>query len=359
MLNERMRQGLLDTAARQAIANNLATHSRGVDRANLTVLSGAYHPDATVDYGFFSGPARDFAQILIGAQKAQPVTHHRTSNMWIKVEGSKARSESYVVAYLESPDPAGAIQRWIGGRYLDRLEQRDGQWRLAHRAYVMDWNINRPGTAAWADPGDDYTNFSPRGGHGAADPGNALLGASVAGFRQANGGYMAGNIDEQLIDEVISRQALHDLNMAYARAADRGDAALMASLFHEDSTVVSGVFNGSGPDFAQFIIPFITSNLQRCFHSVANEWYQVRGDDAVGESYVIAWVTAGGQDVLSAGRYIDAFQRRNGTWKFKSRAFVTDYTASHPTTHADDGMYDALTTRGCFGREDPVYKFWS
>jgi hypothetical protein len=45
--------------AKQGIADALAMHSRGVDRADTNLLGAAYHPGATVDYGFFVGPAAD------------------------------------------------------------------------------------------------------------------------------------------------------------------------------------------------------------------------------------------------------------------------------------------------------------
>ena len=169
----------------------------------------------------------------------------------------------------------------------------------------------------------------------------------------------ANAISDQAIDQALSRQALHDLCMAYARAADRGDAELMESLFHEDATVISGIVNGDGKRFARDIVAFVTANLQRAFHSVANEWYEIKGDKAIGESYVIAMVTAGGNDIMTGGRYIDAFERRNGAWKFRSRNFVVDWTTTHPTTFESGGMYAALPTRGCFGKQDPVYAFWA
>jgi ketosteroid isomerase-like protein len=146
--------------------------------------------------------------------------------------------------------------------------------------------------------------------------------------------------------------------MAYARAADRADAQLMAAVFHEDATVVSGVFNCGGPQYAREVTAFIRGNLTRCFHSVANEWYEVRGDRAVGESYVIAAVTAGGQDILTGGRYVDAYERRDGVWKILHRVFVEDWSNAQPTSHELTGMYAGLTTHGCFGEADPVYGFW-
>ena len=351
-------RSLSQLIAKQAIANALATHSRGIDRADYTLLSSAYHPGASVDYGFFVGPASDLAAILAQAQKTQPVTLHRTSNMWIQVDGARARSESYVHAYLESPDPAGSIQRFIGGRYLDTHEERAGEWRLTHRTYVMDWNTNRPSTGISFDPPLGLVNFTPRGGHGCADPGNTMLAAGIAQFNRL-GERMANKISDVQIDAALSKQALHELGMGYARAADRADAQLMASLFHEDSTVVAGIANGSGPAFAVGVTDHIAKNLQRSFHSVANEWFHIDGDNAVGESYVIAMVTTGGNDSMTGGRYADSYERRNGVWKFKSRTFVMDWFTSHPTSHATDGMYGALKTQGRFGKEDPVYAFWN
>lgn len=351
-------QILKDIVSRQAIEAALALHSRGVDRADAALLAAAYHDGAEVDYGFFKGAARDLAGILCGAMKGQPVTLHRTSNMWIQVQGKRARSESYVMAYTEQALPSGAVQRFIGGRYLDTHECRAGQWRLTHRTYVMDWNTNRPSTSAWPDPPVDLKSFVPRGGQGASDPGRTLLATGAAGFKSREDHRMTNNVSTAQIDALIARQACHDLSMAYCRAADRGDEALMASIFHPDATVVSGIKNGSGADFARDITAFVKANLERCFHSVANEWYEIDGDQGVGESYVIAMVSAGGNDIMTGGRYLDAFERRDGLWKIRSRTFVLDWTTTHPTTFEQAGMYAPLTTRGAFGKNDPIYAFW-
>jgi len=346
-----------ELAGKSQIAGILATHSRGVDRADGNLLSSAYHPDAGVDYSFFDGPASQLVAILAAAQKGQPVTSHRTSNMWIKVRGPQARSESYVLAYAEQIADSAATQRFIGGRYLDTHERRDGEWRLSHRKYVMDFNINRPSTVNWPEPAVALANFAPRGGQGAADAGRALLAQYAAGFKSQRNSTVTTYTDAQT-DQALSKQALHDLGMAYARAIDRADASLMASIFHEDATVVSGVFNGNAAEFAVKITAFVRENIERCFHSVANEWHEVHGDEAVGESYVIANTTAGGKDTLTGGRYVDAYQRRNGVWKFKARTFVVDWTNAQPTSYETGGMYAALTARGCYGASDPVYAFW-
>lgn len=160
------------------------------------------------------------------------------------------------------------------------------------------------------------------------------------------------------IDAVLSRAVIMDLVSAYARAADRGDVELMRSLFHDDATVMCGIANGRGPAFAEAIVAFVTTNLDRCFHSISNSWIEVNGDTAAGEHYVIAHVTAGGNDFLSGGRYVDRYERRDGAWKFASRSFVMDWNSTQPTSHESEGFYAALTMRGCFGKADPVYALW-
>lgn len=359
-MNAERRLALQELAAKQAIANVLAVHSRGVDRADRNLLASAYHAGATVDYGFFSGPAAQLVEILAGAQTGQPVTLHRSGNMWIWPSGTRAVSESYVIAYLQSPGPEGDMQRLVGGRYLDTHEERDGQWRLVHRIYVMDWNINRASTVSWPAPVVALGQFAPRGGQGAADAGRALLSLGAAHFDPGGDTNVSKTVklSNSQLDVVLSKQALLELCMAYARAVDRADQQLLASLFHEDAVVVSGLVNGTGRKFAEEIVAHVTGNLQRCFHSVANFWFEVSGDRAVGESYVIATFTAGGKDSMVGGRYVDSFERRGGAWKFASRTFVTDWNMTHPSTFESDGMYASLTTRGCFGPQDPVYKLW-
>lgn len=344
--------------ARQGIAAALAMHSRGVDRADANLLAAAYHPDATVDYGFFVGAAADLVPMLVGAQKAGPTTLHRTGNMWIRIDGDRAVSESYVIAFASSTGE-DARERLIGGRYLDCLEARGGEWRLSQRTYVLDWNVNRPSTAIPTDPPVALGHFVPSGGHAAADPGRALLAFHAARYRHKEESPMPVTTSGSALDAALAKQALHDLSMAYARGVDRGDEALIASAFHPDATVVSGIVNGAAPDFAREIVAYVTANTDYCFHSIANEWFEVSGDGAIGESYVIAMITADGRDVMTGGRYIDSFERRDGTWKIASRVFVQDWATNNPASGQTGGMFETLTTRGSFGRSDPVYAHWA
>ena len=52
------------------------------------------------------------------------------------IEGDTAHAESYVLVGLLNPD--GKTVRFINGRYIDRLEKRDGEWRIALRRCTVD-----------------------------------------------------------------------------------------------------------------------------------------------------------------------------------------------------------------------------
>lgn len=348
----------------QQIRNVLARHSRGIDRADAGLLASCYHEDGTVDYRFFAGPSARFAEILAGAQKSQPVTLHRTAQSWIALDGGRAASESYVMAYASGPDEHGApMQRLICGRYLDRHERRGGEWRMTHRTYVLDTNLNWPGEFAPAALGP-LGHHVPTGGHGAADPGIALLAQGQArNAARGNPVMTQPNHDAATIDAIVSRQQIADLTMAYCRGVDRADAPLLAEVFHDDSIVISGAFNGNGKTFATEICRIVEQAFEQTFHSIANQWIQVDGDGAVGETYVIASSTSRGvagaqEDTLTGGRYIDRFERRAGRWAIAERTFVLDWARTEPSTRQLEGpLYGALDLRGCRGRSDPAYAF--
>jgi hypothetical protein len=340
--------------ARHAILNALANHSRGVDRGDAALLGSAYWDDAAVDYGFFVGPAPDLVVILAAAQKAVLPTLHRTANCDIRVKGDRAVSESYVIAYVEHAE----TQRIVFGRYLDRHVCRNGEWRLSHRNYVLDGNTNRASTVLRGAPPARHDHYVPEGARGASDPGRALLAHHDASTRQLQKAKSMSHADAAL-DAALSRDAIRALLTGYSRGVDRGDKDLLTSIFWEDSTVISGIVNASGADFADGIVDYVTANLDYCFHSNANEWIEVKGDHGVGEHYVIAHLCAGGQDVMTGGRYIDRYERREGIWKIASRTFVADWNTTHPKSLELDGMYEPLKTRGSFGKGDPIYAHWA
>ena len=166
---------------------------------------------------------------------------------------------------------------------------------------------------------------------------------------------------QQRAEQAFAQQDIHELICAQARAIDRADDALFRSLFHADSHVDIGVFKGTGDDFVTMILD-ATKDMTHMAHSVANEWVRVDGDTARAETYVIAFTSdADGEDSITGGRYLDAFARRDGAWKFTERLFVRDWVINQPSSDKSDepGMLSSLSTRAARYPDDPLYSFWN
>ena len=126
--------------ARQKITDVLTRYARGIDRCDLDTLLGVFWPDSKADYGSGAQLAAAWCRATLEALKGMLRTQHSISNITIKIDGDEARAETYCHAYHELESPSGRREMVVGGRYLDRLERRDGEWRIAQRTYVMDWN---------------------------------------------------------------------------------------------------------------------------------------------------------------------------------------------------------------------------
>ena len=132
-------QRLLDE---RAIRRRLVEYCRGIDRLDVELVRGVYHPDATDDHGSFVGLGVDFAQYAVCRMgEGCEATMHVIGNSIIDFAGSDAAFvESQVVAYQQRRDEAGPFLQTFGGRYVDRFERRHGDWRIAHRLCVHDWD---------------------------------------------------------------------------------------------------------------------------------------------------------------------------------------------------------------------------
>ena len=68
-----------------------------------------------------------------------------------EIDGDTAHAESYVV--FASVEKDGKTVRLGGGRYIDRLVRRNGEWRIALRRLIMDWRFFADGTLFATDDG--------------------------------------------------------------------------------------------------------------------------------------------------------------------------------------------------------------
>lgn len=154
-----------------AINDVLASYCRGVDRVDEATLRAIYHEDAIEDRGsgLFIGKAHDWIPWTLSLLPVFTSTQHCIFNVLIDLQGDKAFTETYFRAYhrFGSPQkneaeaatgqkvnedvewPEGDIELLLGGRYIDRLEKRNGVWKFAYRKMINDWVHQRPIAESW------------------------------------------------------------------------------------------------------------------------------------------------------------------------------------------------------------------
>lgn len=157
---------LEELVAHIEIQKALVTYCRGVDRGDPALIRAAFHPDAIDEHGPFTGPGWELAERLAYRPDEEPEAggHHEILNVYIDLDGpDTARVESYVNAHHPVRDEQGKDMMLIfAGRYLDRFERRDGEWRIASRRVICDWHDY----TELADPMPGY----PPGRKGRSDP---------------------------------------------------------------------------------------------------------------------------------------------------------------------------------------------
>lgn len=169
---------------------------------------------------------------------------------------------------------------------------------------------------------------------------------------------------EERFERLESRLAIHDVLMRYCRAIDRLDLALLRSCYHQGSWDDHGHYKGDGHEFAVFIVGSLAERAHHTTHAVANVLIQMDEEDpylARAESYALAHLRRtdpSGVEWLDlfSGRYLDRFERRDGTWRISERVVVHDWSVStllDPATAfplAMDGF-----TQGRRDGQDAVY----
>lgn len=133
---------------KQQIHDVMMRYCRSVDRMDVALLRTCYWPDAHDDHGPFKGSAAQFLEIVGGLSDAYAWSQHLICNEYVEVDGDVAHGECYFLmpAGIGSDD---ARQVWtLGGRYVDRFERRDGEWRIADRVVVQDWETTVPAAPA-------------------------------------------------------------------------------------------------------------------------------------------------------------------------------------------------------------------
>tara|TARA_R110002110_G_scaffold362241_1_gene572073 strand:- start:161124 stop:161702 length:579 start_codon:yes stop_codon:yes gene_type:complete len=158
-------QQLIELLDKQSISDVIMTYARAIDRLDEAMLRSVFHPDSKHAHGFVGpssdpslpskpGEPGDFVAYAFDVLNTHSRTHHQLGNIFIEWEVNNAYAESYFTAYHRmrpKGDPKAAANAWdtemdfwVGGRYLDRFQKRDGVWKISHRTGLTDWIRTEP-----------------------------------------------------------------------------------------------------------------------------------------------------------------------------------------------------------------------
>jgi len=148
----------IDTA--EAILENELRYTRGLDRHDEALIRDSYWPDAAVTYGVL----RPVSELVPWANEthAKRAGHqHHVTGLILDVEGDVAHEEGYILFSADlirdtgadtrgAPTPgrlkAGTLATLGTGRYVNRYERRNGQWKMIVHEYVHDLSVRlKPG----------------------------------------------------------------------------------------------------------------------------------------------------------------------------------------------------------------------
>ncbi|MDA0820005.1 MAG: nuclear transport factor 2 family protein [Proteobacteria bacterium] len=134
---------------REAIRDVIGAYAHAIDRRRWDMMPQLFHADATFGFGPVQGNWEEFvgqAQAIIDPCLA---TQHQLGQIQFGFEDDTCHTETYFTAMHTIPagypvpdvfpDKGKVYSAVIAGRYVDRFEQRSGQWRIAQRTGLYDW----------------------------------------------------------------------------------------------------------------------------------------------------------------------------------------------------------------------------
>lgn len=169
---------LQDMLDQHEIRVMLAEYCFGCDRHDYRRMADAYHEDSWDDHGDYKMAGRDFAieAITSNLRDANMLMHHLGQSL-IRVTGDKAGAETYFIASVSTTENGMEVINQIAGRYVDKLERRNGKWKIKDRICVKEWSISLPVARDWLANADFVRG--QRSGH---DPSYAVLGIQHLGY---------------------------------------------------------------------------------------------------------------------------------------------------------------------------------
>lgn len=132
-------------ADESACRDVLARYGIALDWQDRQLLESVFWPNADVDYGFCKGNVTELMTRLLNIATLSKRRFHMLGGERIRLKGAVAEAESYIITQAITEDTSnGLTSALFYGRFLDRLERREQEWRIARRVYLQHGAYSGP-----------------------------------------------------------------------------------------------------------------------------------------------------------------------------------------------------------------------
>lgn len=159
------------------------------------------------------------------------------------------------------------------------------------------------------------------------------------------------------LQQLADKQEIYELSCSYMRGQDRLDPQLHRSVFWDDAWCAYGIYDGGPDGFVEFAQQALRDHAANQ-HLIGQVQIELQGEEAYGEVYYQAFhriLAADGseRDLFVSGRYVDRYERRNGSWKIAYRSELVDWVRDEPA--ADEWFKNSAMIPGARKPADPLY----
>jgi hypothetical protein len=137
MAGTSLEKKMLQLIDKQEISEAIGRWARGIDRDDPQLCLSAFHPDGLDCHGPFNKPQSEFVQQVLPELRKRQVQQTFLMNQAIDLDGDTAHAETYFIIVRKYPNDPYVEQ--TAGRFLDRLERRSGEWKIALRVVFSEW----------------------------------------------------------------------------------------------------------------------------------------------------------------------------------------------------------------------------
>jgi len=128
----------MDIADRQACADLVQTWGLCRDQGRWAELLETFHADGTIAVSWFKGPYKDFVERCRQNFGKGSFAKHQLWPASVRGKGTRALAETNVTILVRQQIEGVWVDLTSRARFLDRIEKRDGRWRVVERAAVYE-----------------------------------------------------------------------------------------------------------------------------------------------------------------------------------------------------------------------------